>query len=334
VSAVEESTASSRRRSWRRVVAGVVVLALISVLFAGAAVWTDTLGAGHLFDRAVAKVDRFLAGPVPDRSAPGTVLVTGADESEEPDPSDDPVQGPAATPGPVAVASPSASPPGPMLTPVPVSSASLVPAPVRAPVDVDIVTNHKAVFAHELKVTWCAPAGVQMVLAILGQGNTSHAFQREIQGRVRTWESYKDSHNGDWGPSAMALALDAYGARGYEVRAYQSRQGALRDAAKAIARTGSPVILLTWRGAHTWVMSGFRATADPTRFADAKVTGAYILDPWYPDVSSIWGPSDPPGTFQNESEMVRNYLKWKRPEGKYPERDGLYIAVVPTVVVK
>ena len=32
--------------------------------------------------------------------------------------------------------------------------------------------------------------------------------------------------------------------------------------------------------------------------------------------------------------MERNYLKWKRPEGLYPERDGLYIAVVPTVVVK
>ena len=77
-------------------------------------------------------------------------------------------------------------------------------------------------------------------------------------------------------------------------------------------------------------MTGFRADADPALFADAKITGAYILDPWYPDVSSIWGPSDPPGTFQNEAEMIRNYLKWKRPEGKYPERDGLYIAVVPT----
>jgi hypothetical protein len=208
------------------------------------------------------------------------------------------------------------------------------PTPVRAPVDVDIVDDHKAVFAHELKVTWCSPAGVQMALAVLGRGNTSQAFQRELQGRVHEWESYKDSHNGGWGPSAMALALDVYGAKGYEVRAYQSRQGALRDGAKAIERTGSPVILLAWRGAHTWVMTGFRADADPAAFADARISGAYILDPWYPDVSSIWGPSDPPGTFQNDAEMVRNYLKWKRPEGKYPDRDGLYIAVVPTVVVK
>ena len=140
-----------------------------------------------------------------------------------------------------------------------------------------------------------------MVLAILDHGDTSHAFQREIQGRVREWESLKDSRNGDWGPSAMALALDAYGAKGYEVRAYKTRQGALRGAAKAIMKTNSPVILLAWRGAHTWVMTGFKADADPTVFSNAKISGTYILDPWYPDISSIWGPSDPPGTFQDNA---------------------------------
>jgi hypothetical protein len=29
--------------------------------------------------------------------------------------------------------------------------------------------------------------------------------------------------------------------------------------------------------------------------------------------------------------MKRNYLPWKRPEGHYPDRDGLFIAVVPTI---
>ena len=95
-------------------------------------------------------------------------------------------------------------------------------------------------------------------------------------------------------------------------------------------KTGAPVILLAWRGAHAWVMSGFRATADPTIWKDAKVTGAYILDPWFPRISSIWGPSDGPGVFQDEGEMVRNYLPWQRPEGAYPNRDGKFIAVVPT----
>ncbi len=318
-------TSTIRHRRARRVALGLVALLLVGTVAGVAAVQTDTLGAGRLFDRAVAKVDRFLAGPVPERSAPVTVLVANP---SDPVIDDESIDESDATP------TPTATPPTGSGLPTPVSAptATPVPTPARVAVDVDIVKNDKKVFAHELKVTWCASAGVQMVLAILGKGDTSHDFQREIQGRVREWESYKDSHNGDWGPSAMALALDAYGVPGYEVRAYKTRQGALRDAAKAIQKTRSPVLLLAWRGAHTWVMSGFRADADPSIFRDATIKGTYILDPWYPDVSSIWGPSDPPGTYQDGKEMVRNYLKWKRPEGSYPDRDGLYIAVVPTRV--
>jgi hypothetical protein len=319
-----------RRRRTARVGVSVVVLALVAALVGVVAITNDTFGAGHLFDRAVAKVDRLLAGPVPDRSAPVTVVVPEASpDAAELDPDE-------VDPSAEALASgtPPAASVAPLATPVASPSAAAVPTPARVAVDVDIVSNHKKVFAHEQKITWCAPAGVQMVLAMHGKGDTSNEFQRELQARVHDWESRADSHNGDWGPSAMALALDAYGVPGYEVRAYKTRQGALRDAAKAIERTKAPVILLAWRGAHTWVMTGFRADADPAIFPDAKIKGTYINDPWYPDVSSIWGPSDPPGTFQDNDEMIRNYLKWKRPEGLYPTRDGLYISVVPTKVRK
>ncbi|MEO8437703.1 MAG: papain-like cysteine protease family protein, partial [Chloroflexota bacterium] len=275
-------TLASGRRSHRRRNA-VLALGLAVAIVGVTAISTDTLGAGHLFDRAIAKVDRILAGPVPERSnSPDTILV--ADPSAGPE-ALDPDELPLGSASPVPGGS------GPILTPVPVPTATATPAPPRVPVNVDIVKNHDAVFAHELKVTWCASAGVEMVLATLGLRDTSNALQRELQGRVREWESYTDSHNGDWGPSAMALALDAYGAKGYEVRAYKTRQGALRDAARAIEKTKSPVILLAWKGAHTWVMTGFKADADPRLFSDARISGTYILDPWYPDVSSIWGPS-------------------------------------------
>ena len=169
-----------------------------------------------------------------------------------------------------------------------------------------------------------------MVLAHFGLVGTSDAVQREIAGRVGEWEARSDSINGEWGPGAMALALEAYGAPGYEVRAFQTRTGALRDAARAIMQTGSPVILLAWRGAHTWVMSGFRADADPTVFRDAEITArtSWTLVP--ADLVDL-GPSDPPGAFQDESEMQRNFLEWRRPEGRYPDRDGLYITVAPTM---
>jgi hypothetical protein len=186
-------------------------------------------------------------------------------------------------------------------------------------------------FAHQLTKDWCSPAAIQIVLALHGRGDTSSGLQRQIADRVREFESWADSHNGGWGPASMSEALAAYGVPGYEIHAYRTRDQALRGAAVAILDTDAPVILLAWRGAHTWVMSGFRADADPRLFGDAKVSGTYILDPWYPWVSTIWGPSDGPGVFQDEAEMIRNYLPWKRPEGTYPDRDGRFIALIPTV---
>jgi hypothetical protein len=295
----------------KKALIAVVILALVGAVLGVAAISTDTLGAAHLYDRFVAKVDRFLAGPPPDRSTDPDVLVTP--EPASPSPSPTPTLPPAESGKPPPT-------PAPTATPVP-----------RVAVDVDIVKDHQSVFAHEIDKDWCAPAGVTMVLAIMGKGAPTDAREREIASRVREFESYSDSHNGDWGPSAMAQALNAYGVPGYKVRVYQTRGDALRGAAKAIATTNSPAILLAWRGAHTWVMTGYRANADPAVFADAKVRGTYILDPWFPWNSSIWGQSDPPGTFQDASEMVRNFLPWQRPEGAYPTRDGNFIVVEPTL---
>ena len=45
---------------------------------------------------------------------------------------------------------------------------------------------------------------------------------------------------------------------------------ALRLAAASIRQTNRPVGLLVWRGRHAWVMSGFKATADPLRTATTR----------------------------------------------------------------
>ncbi len=51
-------------------------------------------------------------------------------------------------------------------------------------------------------------------------------------------------------------------------------------AARQMRFTGKPVGLLVWRGAHAWVMSGFKATADPAYTDDFEVTAVWIEDPW------------------------------------------------------
>ncbi len=308
---------SQPRRS-TQVLSVLAIVCLLTLAAGGTAVATNAFGAADT-------VDRILAGSLAAGTPSPTPQVAAG-----PSPTIVPTPAPAMTP----VTTPAAGPAGtqaPIVTPEPTPTAS--PKPPRVAVDVNIVANPTEVFASEYRNTWCSTSGVQMTLAVLGIADNSVAFQKTLQRQLPGWRSHADSHNPGWGPLAMARALDAYGAKGYEVRTYATRSAALRDAARALEVTQSPVLLLAWRGAHTWVMTGFRADADPAIFADATVTGTYILDPWYPRVSSIWGRSDPPGTFQDAAEMLRNYLKWRRPEGHYPDRDGRYVAVVPTIPV-
>ena len=279
------------------------VILLLGIAAAGAVAF-NVLGVGTRFDNLVDRVALIL-DPPPDRPIEEDVLVTPS---------------PAPTPSPTLAPGETAAP-----TPEP------TPEPRREKVDLQILDDPAAAFVHQDDHDWCAVAGTQMVLAMHGQAPLSKGYQHELAGRIDEWESRRDSRNGGWGPSAMVSALEANGVPGYEVRAYESRQDALTDAARAIQATGAPVILLTWRGAHTWVMTGFRADADPAVFADARITGVYIQDPWYPWNSSIWGQSDAPGNLEDMDEMRRNYLPWERPEGSYPNRDGRFIAVVPTL---
>jgi hypothetical protein len=302
------------RLSRRRWLAALLMLVL---LFATGftVVRANVLGMGERFDRLTARIETFI-DPPPDRSTIPTVVVTPA---------------PSASPTPRQTEEPS-DPPTPSPTPL-----------VRTAVDVTVVDDHAAVFTSQITNKDCAVAATQMVLTILGLGVQGNAFQTELHDRIGEWESWEDSHNGGWGPAAVSLALAAYGATGYEIRAYDTYADALRDSALAIVETDKPVVMFPWWGAHTWVMTGFRADADPTLFTDAAIEGAYILDPWYPRVSSIWGASDPPGNFETLGELERNWPAfqgppgyepigpgWTRPEGAYPGRDGRFVVLLPT----
>lgn len=302
-------------RRWPLAALALVIL----FVFGFVVVRADVLGMGERFDRWSSRVVAIL-NPPPDRSSVPTVIVT-------PEPT------PTATPVPTLAPSESPTP-----SPTPL---------VRAPVSVRLVEDHAAVFASQNTSEDCAAAGTQMVLAILGLADTSPEFQEVLKSRIGEWQSFDDSHDGGWGPGAVGLALAAYGAPGYQVHIYDSHLDALRGAATALSATNSPVVFFPWWGAHTWVMTGYEADADPLLFPDANVSGLSILDPWYPRFSTIWGQSDGPGNFETLAEMERNWPAgmgppgresvgpgWTRPEGPYPERDGRYVLLVPTIPVE
>ena len=156
----------------------------------------------------------------------------------------------------------------------------------------------------EIDKEWCAVAGVQMVMALHGTADLGESFQRELAGRIDEWESRRDSLNGGWGPSAMVKALAAYDVPGYEVRAYKTRGRRAQGRGQGdrpIPRPGpAPRLARRAHLGHDRLPRGRR----PARVQDARISGAYILDPWYPRVSSIWGASDPPGTSRTRTRCA------------------------------
>jgi hypothetical protein len=86
---------------------------------------------------------------------------------------------------------------------------------------------------------------------------------------------------------------------------------------------------MVWRGAHSWVMSGFTASADPALTDDFTVSSVRIEDVWYPRLSSIWGYSRAPDASYKVGDLSEDFLPWKRPLGTYPKKTDNYVIVVP-----
>jgi hypothetical protein len=140
---------------------------------------------------------------------------------------------------------------------------------------------------------------MQMMLNMIApRDDRSAATQRRLQVLARSLSGPRPVGLERQGASVRGwtAGLNHLGYGPYRLVGEASLEAAMRTAARAIRMTGRPVGLLVWRGRHAWVMSGFRATADPAVTDRFEVTAAYVLDPLYPNGSKIWAepaPCDP-----------------------------------------
>jgi hypothetical protein len=249
--------------------------------------------------------------------APTVTPPSSAPPSADPTPTAAPVVTPAASPSPVSSPTPSPEP---------------SPTPPPEPEAFSINLYREGAFVSEYTKYYCLPAAMQVMINVMSDGppDTSretqdrlYALARELDGvdlppRVRDVE-----------PEGWARGLEAEGYGRWEVRAEETREDAIRLAAVQLRLTGKPVGLLTWRGAHSWVMSGFESTADPLLTDDFEVTGVWIQDVWWPRISTRWGESDPPNTLVPVERLPEDYLRYRRPYGEFPDKDGRFVLVVP-----
>jgi hypothetical protein len=226
-----------------------------------------------------------------------------------------PTQAPTATPAPT---------PTPTATPTPTST--LTPAPTPVPVTaVNLYTDGD--FVSQATKDQCVSAAMQIMLNVVNaEADTSKGTQAMLD-RLAT--ELSAARNGGTEPKGWAAGLEQLGAGGYEVLVAPTRGKAIERAVRAIRATGRPAGLLVWRGAHSWVLHGWEATADPAGPDPMTVTQLYVSDPWYPRISSIWGESRGPNARITPAQLEEDFLPWRRPSGRYPGMDGQYVVVVP-----
>jgi hypothetical protein len=215
-------------------------------------------------------------------------------------------------------------------TPSPGGRVALDPPPAPGPFSIDLY--RKGAFVSELKPIWCVPAAMQTSINIMESGRPDRTFktQQKLYNLARRHSGEKLGPQGAE-PEGWAEGLNELGYGPYEVAVAPSRKAAVEQAAMALRMTGRPVGLLTWKGAHSWVMSGFTATADPAWTSDFRVTALYVEDVWYPAVSRIWGPSLPPDALDPVEKLSIDFLPWRRPTARYPDKDGRFVMVLPAL---
>jgi hypothetical protein len=219
------------------------------------------------------------------------------------------------------------TPPSPVPSSAAPSSPTPEPAASAGPFAMDLY--QEGAFVSELTKMNCVPAAMQtMINMMTGATDRSLATQNHLYALARRL-SPKTLTGPGAEPEGWAAGLVQLGYGSYAVTVEPTMVTAIHAAATAIRMTGRPAGLLVWYGAHAWVMSGFRATADPALTDRFTVTDVYIEDVWYPRVSSIWGRSRSPDAVVPIKRLPRDFLPWRMPGGPYPDKLRKFVVVLP-----
>jgi putative peptidoglycan lipid II flippase len=230
--------------------------------------------------------------------------------------------------------------------PTPQSSVSLAPGqsaptgPTAAPTPIgqfSMDLYQKGDFVSESKDTWCVPAAMQTSMNIM---SATPDTTRDTQAKL--WDlavSMGGQNSGGADPLGWADGLASLGYGNYEVGQQARMTDAIHIVAKQIRVTQRPAGIFVWGGWHSWVVSGFTATADPALTDNFTVISIAYEDVWYPRVSKINPKSRPPDSTVLVSQLQpksppssysNDYRPWRQTSAQAQGRNGLYVYVIPT----
>ena len=183
-------------------------------------------------------------------------------------------------------------------------------------------------FVSEFVDTWCVPAAMQTSMNIMSAvPDTTRDTQAKLMDLA---VSLGGSQSAGADPVGWADGLAKLGYGNYQVGSKLKMVDAVHTVAKQIRVTQRPAGLVVWKGWHSWVVSGFTATADPATTDNFTVISLRIEDVWYPRVSTIWPKSRAPDADVLVADLAPDYRTWVQAKF-FPGRDGYYVYVIPVV---
>jgi putative peptidoglycan lipid II flippase len=199
-----------------------------------------------------------------------------------------------------------------------------VTSAVPGPFSMDLY--RKGDFVSEFKDTWCVPAAMQVSMNMMSlEPDTT----RDTQARLFDLAvSIAGSSYGGTDPLGWTKGLESLGYGKFSILSTAKMEDAVHMLVKSIRLTQRPGGLIVWKGWHSWVVSGFTATADPAYSSNYKVLSLRITDVWYPRISRIWGKSRGPDADVPMNQLAKDYKPWDQAKVD-PTRQGMYVFVMP-----
>lgn len=186
-------------------------------------------------------------------------------------------------------------------------------------------------FSTQKSWLWCTAAGVQIVRNIV-ERKTDHSAtsQRRYFDWMRAHNRYDLPLSAGVDAAGWTAGLRHFVDDRYRLVSSRSFDSALRSAVTRLRLTNLPVALTVSHGNHGWILTGFRATADPAKTGRFTVTSVRVTGPLY-GLQSKNGYDMPPNTKLTTAQLKGFFTPWK-----YAPRamvwDGRYVSIQPVPV--
>ena len=137
-------------------------------------------------------------------------------------------------------------------------------------------------FTTQKSWLWCTAAGVQIVRNIVDRKiDHTAAGQRRYFDWMRTRNRYDLPLSAGVDAAGWTAGMRHFVDDRYRLVSSLTFDSALRSAVTRLRLTNLPVALTVSHGNHGWILTGFRATADPAKTSSFTVTSVRVTGPLY-----------------------------------------------------